>query len=168
MFKKIILIALGLLFLNSCGIYKKTDARSIPTSGPARAKKNLEEGRGISLKNAASTLGGRTTYEFSTSNPLWRATLETLDFLPFGTVDYSGGVVITDWYSDKNSSESLKITVRFLSNELTANSIKIIIHKKICDLKNNNCTVSQIKSNIENELRQTILAKAAVLEKNIK
>ena len=60
---------------------------------------------------------GKTNYEFSTSNPMWRASLETLDFLPLTTVDYSGGMIITDWYSDNNSqSESIKISVRFLSS----------------------------------------------------
>lgn len=165
MFKNLILILVTLLLFNSCGVYKKTNARNTPTSGPERAKKNIEEGRGISIKNATSNLGGKTTYEFSTSNPLWRSTLETLDFLPLGTVDYSGGVVITDWYSEKDPTDALKITIRFLSNEIAANSLKIIIHKRTCNLKNNSCSISQIKSNIENELRQTILAKASLLEK---
>ncbi len=33
---------------------------------------------------------------------LWRASLEILDFIPLTTVDYSGGIIITDWYNDKN------------------------------------------------------------------
>ena len=85
---------------------------------------------GVSLKGA---LGGRrsTNYEFSTSNPLWRASLEIIDFMPLATVDYSGGIIITDWYSDTaNSDESIKITVRFLSNTVQSNSLKIIVHNK--------------------------------------
>ena len=64
-------------------------------------------------------MGGRlgsTNYEFSTSNPMWRASLEVLDFLPLATVDYSGGVIISDWYTDNDPNEALKITVRFLDN----------------------------------------------------
>ena len=78
--------------------------------------------------------GGSTTYEFSTSNPMWRASLEILDFLPMTTVDYSGGIIITDWYSDISSSneDSIKITVRFLSNDIRSDSLKIIVHKKKC------------------------------------
>ena len=49
---------------------------------------------------------------------MWRASLETLDFLPLTTVDYSGGIIITDWYFDNTgkSEESIKISIRFLSN----------------------------------------------------
>ena len=58
---------------------------------------------------------------------MWRASLETLDFLPFTTVDYSGGVIITDWYSDQDSNESIKITIRFLSNDIRADSLQVSI-----------------------------------------
>ena len=50
---------------------------------------------------------------------MWRASLETLDFIPLSTVDYSSEMIITDWYNDNNSiDESLKISVRFMSNEI--------------------------------------------------
>ena len=62
---------------------------------------------------------------------MWRASLEILDFLPLTTVDYSGGMIITDWYSENSSNESIKITVRFLANEVRADSLKIIVHKKL-------------------------------------
>lgn len=141
---------------------KKTD-RDTPINAKERARKNVTEGRGVSLKGA---LGGKrsTTYEFSTSNPLWRASLEIIDFMPLSTVDYSGGIIITDWYSDaSNSDESIKITVRFLSNEIQSNSIKIIVHNKKCRT-NENCKVSEIDSKIKFELQKSILAKAAQFE----
>ena len=103
-----------------------------PLSAKEKRRQNIDEGRGASLGGLIGKARGGTNYEFSSSNPMWRASLETLDFLPLTTVDYSGGVIITDWYSDNNGSkESLKITVRFLSNEIRSESIKIIIHKKI-------------------------------------
>ena len=96
---------------------------------------------------------------------MWRASLETLDFLPFTTVDYSGGVIITDWYSDQDNNESIKITIRFLSNDIRADSLKIIVHKRKCN-KDNNCKTIISNSNlIKDELRSTILRKAALLEK---
>ena len=97
---------------------------------------------------------------------MWRASLETLDFLPLTTVDYSGGVIITDWYSENNDiKESIKITVRFLSNQVRSDSIKIIIHKKTCT-QDLNCSVNLVSSNlIKDELRSTILRKAALFEK---
>ena len=132
--KKISFICVFLaLILNSCGLYKKdaVDYSKEPTQAPDRARKNVEEGKGISL---GGIVNRKTTYEFSSSNPMWRASLEVLDFLPLSTVDYSGGLIITDWYSDNNSSNnsSLKITVRFLNNEIQSNSFKVIVHEKLC------------------------------------
>ena len=98
-------------------------------------EKNVEEGRGASIKRNIGNRG-KTNYEFSTSNPMWRASLEILDFLPLTTVDYSGGMIITDWYSDNSKfNESIKITIRFLSNEVRSDSLKIIVHKKNCSSK---------------------------------
>ena len=156
------------LLLNSCGGFKKVDARKTPIKGMERARKNVEEGRGISLKNL--TKGGSTNYEFSSSNPMWRASLEILDFLPLVTVDYSGGVIITDWYSDvSNNNDAIKITLRFLSNEIQSNSLKIIVHQKRCskDLPTS-CSVNKIDSKIEEELIVSIIRKAALLEKQDK
>ena len=145
---------------------KKIDSNT-PVNAKERARKNIEEGRGVSLKGA---MGGRksTTYEFSTSNPLWRASLETIDFMPLTTVDYSGGIIITDWYSDKdNPKEAIKITLRFLSNEIQSNSIKVILHNKNCG-PNEVCSVNEIDSNIKFELQKSILSKATALEKETK
>ena len=99
-------------FLNSCGIYKPVDARKVPPDAKSRVKKNLEEGRGFTLMGNKNK---STNFQFASSNPMWRATLEILDFLPLSNVDYSGGIVSTDWYNEGTSSnESLKITIRFL------------------------------------------------------
>ena len=163
--KNIILLMLISIITSSCGLYKKTDSRKIPTSGPERARQNLEEGRGVSLKNFGR--GGKTTFEFSTSNPLWRASLEILEFLPLANIDYSGGVIVTDWYSDNiNSNQSIKITVNFLSNEIRSDSLKIIVHEQKCS-GTNNCVVKVLNSAIRNELITSIVKRAAELEKNI-
>ena len=168
-YKFLALTIIAILALNSCKALepKWVDTRNVPTDARERARKNVEEGRGVSLKGA---FGGRgsTNYEFSTSNPLWRASLEIIDFMPLTTVDYSGGIIITDWYSDAASSnESIKITVRFLSNEVQSNSIKVIVHNKKCKT-NQNCAVNEIDSSLQQELRQSILRKAALLEKESK
>ena len=164
--KKISLIWVFLtIILSNCGLYKKNavDYRKEPTQATDRAKKNVEEGRGISL---GGIINRKTTYEFSSSNPMWRASLEVLDFLPLSTVDYSGGLIITDWYSDNNNvDESIKITIRFLDNEIKSDSLKILVHQKICK-KENNCLTKSINSNLVDELKVAILRNAAVLEKN--
>ena len=148
------------VLLNSCGIYQPSDARKVSPEADVRAKKAVEEGRGISIGNLG---GGRTVFEFASSNPMWRATLEILDFLPLSEVDYSGGIVTTDWYNEGTSNnESIKITVRFLSNEIRSDALKIIVHKKACT-KQLNCSVKKIKSALEDELKASILNKAATL-----
>ena len=164
--KKIIPAFLVLLILSSCGGFKLPkagDARKTPASGKERAQKNLKEGRGISLGGLANR---KTTYEFSTSNPMWRATFDVIDFMPLVTVDYAGGMIITDWYTDSNTTnDSLKFTIRFLSNEIRPDSLKIIIHKKTCKTQsNNNCIVQKIASKLEDTIRSEIITKAAALE----
>ena len=159
-----ITILSSLFVTNSCGTFKKVDQREMPDGASAKARKNIEEGRGAGLGDLLGR-SGNTNYEFSTANPMWRATLETLDFLPLTTVDYSGGTVITDWYSENNSNESIKITVRFLSNEVRSDNLKIIVHKKKCSAPSN-CTTSLLKGNkIQSELISTIVQKAALLER---
>ena len=126
-------------FLYSCGIYQPSDARKVSPNADERVKKNLEEGKGITLGGALK--GGKTRYQFASSNPMWRATLEILDFLPLSNVDYSGGIITTDWYNEGTAAdESIKITIRFLSNEIRADGLKVIVHKRKCNTKEK-CTV---------------------------
>ena len=137
-----------LLTLPSCKMPKAGDARTMEMEGGVRARKNVEEGKGFSLRKA---VGGRgaTNYEFSTSNPLWRATFDVIDFMPLVTVDYSGGMIISEWYSD-DDKESVKITLRFLANEVRSDSIKVIVHKKNCPSQQN-CRVTLLKNSKINE-----------------
>ena len=114
--------------INSCGIYRPVDSRKIPVNEEERVKKNIEEGRGIKLMGNSNRGGD---FQFASSNPIWRASLETLNFLPLANADYSGGIIISDWYSpDENKNESIKITVRFLSNEIRPDGIEVIIFRK--------------------------------------
>ena len=99
---------------------------------------------------------------------MWRATLDILDFLPLSTVDYSGGVIISDWYTDNaNKNQALKITVRFLSNEVQTNSIKVTVHKKKCSV-NQTCNVELFKSRIQEELIASILKRSCYFKKTTK
>ena len=165
-YKKILAILVGitlLSFLNSCGIYKPVDARKVSPNADERVRKNLEEGRGFTLMGGDKKKG--TNYEFASSNPMWRASLEILDFLPLANVDYSGGIITTDWYNESTASnESIKITIRFLTNEVRSDGLKIIVHKKICNVQQK-CTVKKISSALETELQVAILKRAAIFEK---
>ena len=164
--KYILFFLIGIIilgFLGSCGIWDPADARKVPANVNERVRKNLEEGKGFSVSKMTSGAGG-TSYQFASSNPMWRATLEILDFLPFANVDYSGGIITTDWYNEGTSSdESIKITVRFLTNEIRSDGLKIIVHKKRCTIQQK-CTVKKISSALEHELRVAILKKAVLFE----
>ena len=165
--KKVIVFLTGVIilsFIASCGIWDPADARKVSPNSKERGKKNLEEGKGFSLKGMVSGQGG-TGYTFASSNPMWRATLEILDFLPLANVDYSGGIITTDWYNEGTASDdSIKITVRFLTNEIRSDGIRIIVHKRRCTVQNK-CTVKKISSALEQELQVAILKKAVIFEK---
>ena len=148
--KKLFLFFLIATIFNSCGIYKPVDSRKVPVNADERIKKNMEEGRGFRLGNLGKKGGD---FLFASSNPLWRASMEKLTFAPLSVVDYGGGIIITDWFSNENSDEEMKIAVRFLSNEIRSDALKIIIHKKKC-VSFNDCKISMI----ENETIQNGLA----------
>ena len=166
-----LLLFVFILTTTSCSVPKfakpSKTYKDIPVNAQERARQNVEQGRGVSVKKLLKKGTGSTNYEFSTSNPLWRSSLEILDFLPLSTVDYSGGIIITDWYNDSDANNSIKITVRFLSDEIRSDSIKVIVHRRNCT-SINNCKTSVLNSKIKSELTSSILTKAVLLEKESK
>ena len=151
-----------LLSLNACGIYQPSDARKVSPDGKQRVKQNIEEGKGFRLKG----LGKDTNFQFASSNPIWRASLDVLDFAPLLSANYSGGIIITDWMSsdDESLNEFYKITVKFLSNEVRSDAVKVDVHERICKTQSN-CSTRLVKSKISNEIKVAILKKAAFLQK---
>ena len=167
--KKLTLLLITTAFiLTNCGFYKRSDVSDNPVNVKERVQKNIEEGRGIRFGKGG--FGSTGTFDFASSNELWRASIEILDFVPFTNASYSGGIIITDWFSGpskvENEKRMLKITVRFLSNEIRADALKINVHEKICKLNTvNDCNVNKISSSIENEIKLAILKKAALIER---
>ena len=156
---KLFFIVLVTISLHSCGIYRPVDAREYPPEPEKRVQKNIEEGRGIRLFDNIGK--SNTNFEFASSNELWRATLDTIDFMPLITANYSGGIIVTDWYSDnQNINESLKITVRFLTNEIRSDALNLKIFYKRCSSQNV-CTISENDGNLNLELKKQILKKAS-------
>ena len=151
--------------MNSCGIYKRSDIKDNPVNVDERVKKNIQEGRGFRFGKGA-TRGG--DFDFASSNPLWRGAVDVLDFVPLTNASYSGGIIITEWFSSENNTEStnreLKITVRFMSNEIRADALKVLVFEKSCI--QNNCKTKKIKSKLEGELKLAILKKAALFERD--
>ena len=164
-FTQFFYIILISVFLNQCGIYKKSDARKVPTNANDRVQKNLEEGRRIKFGNLGK--GGSGKFQFASSNEMWRATIDILDFVPLNNADYGGGIVITDWYSELDDNNSaIKIMVQFLSNEVRADGIKITVYNKTCKIKNgsSNCSTNIDDGDIGQELKLAILKKASKLK----
>ena len=164
---KIITIAItiiSLIVLTGCGPlkYKKVSAKDFPADPKERIKKNMEEGRGFRIMG-----GGKkgTNYSFATSNPLWRATLDTLDFMPLVSANYSGGIVVTDWYSENdNPQESIKISIRFLTNEIRSDALDVNVFYKKCSESLSNCKVNQKNNELASQITTSILKKASQYE----
>ena len=156
-------LTLSCFFLNSCNGLSKVDARKFPPDPEKRVKKNLEEGRGFRLMDTVKKNSG-TNYEFASSNELWRASLDTIDFIPLASVNYSGGIIITDWYSnDENSNEFVKISIRFLTNEIRSDALDIKVFKRICT-NISSCKISESSGELIKELKRKILKTAKVYE----
>ena len=163
-----ILIFLTLsIFLSSCQAlkYKPTKAGEVPVSAKERVQKNIEEGRGFRIMGQ-NNKGG--TFDFASSNELWRATLDTIDFMPLVSANYSGGIIITDWYNDASSTgQSVKISVRFLTNEVRSDALDVKIFTKNCDTTVD-CKITEDKGTLVLEITKSILKKAAIYKKQNK
>ncbi len=168
--KKLLSYFVIIFALNSCakeGFFKGGDARKTSPDPKERVKKNLEEGKGFRISDAIGK-GGNTNFEFASSNELWRASLDILDFMPLTSANYSGGVIITDWYSEQGkTNESIKITIRFLSNEIRSNALDVNIFYKKC-VTINNCEINKQEGQLKKELTKKILAKATIYQKQNK
>ena len=157
--KKLVFLISIFLITSSCGIYKYSDARKNPVNANERVEKNIKEGRGFRLGNLGKKGGD---FLFSSANPMWRATMEKLSFAPLSVVDYGGGIIITDWFSDDGNEEEIKIAVRFLTNEIRSDAIKVIIHKKKC-ITFNNCKITSIENTTNSEIKLAIFKDAALI-----
>ena len=158
------LLIFKLIIISACGM--GADARQFPPEPEKRIAKNMEEGRGFRLMdNIGKNRGGSAEFDFASSNELWRASLDTLDFMPLASANYSGGIIITDWYSSEgNLNESLKISIRFLTNEIRSDALDIKVFYKKCST-NESCAISEKSGNLVAELKKKILRRASTYEK---
>jgi len=160
--QKIILITIFSLLVSACnGKLPGGDARKFPDDPKKRVEQNLKEGRGFKINDAFKNTGRGGDFEFASSNELWRASLDVIDFMPLSSVNYSGGIIVTDWYSDeKNPNESIKITIRFLTNEIRSDAIDIKVFNRKCSGTLMNCNFKETDSVLVMELKKEILKKA--------
>tara|TARA_B100000530_G_C15725908_1_gene395822 strand:- start:163 stop:702 length:540 start_codon:yes stop_codon:yes gene_type:complete len=162
-------LLLTAFLLNSCnGKLPGGDARKSPADPAERVKKNLAEGRGFKLMDMSNQNKGGV-FEFASSNELWRASLDVIDFMPLTSVNYSGGIIVTDWYSmEQNSNESIKISIRFLTNEIRSDALNIKVFTKKCKDNLINCKITDTEGSIVKELKKKILKTAAVYKEENK
>ena len=165
-----ILVFMGIinLFLIGCnGKLPGGDARKFPANPEERLKKNLEEGRGFKFNQFTEKKGG--VFEFASSNSLWRASLDTIDFMPLSSVNYSGGIIITDWYSENTSpNESVKISIRFMTNEIRSDALNIKVFNKKCIDNLLSCKITEQDGILVKELKREILKKATLYKEEDK
>jgi len=161
-----IFLAIITLFLSNCnGKLPGGDARKTPADPKKRVEKNLAEGRGFKLNDAFKKERGGV-FDFASSNNLWRASLDVIDFMPLVSVNYSGGIIITDWYSENsNSNESIKISIRFTTNEIRSDALNIKVFNRKCSNNLLNCTIKETEGVLVTELKKEIL-KTATKYKN--
>ncbi len=163
--RKILIFCILSVFLHSCGGFLKPDwSKVAEPDGKKRARQNVIEGKGFNLGIGKEK---ETNFTFASSNPLWRASLEVIDFMSLSSVDYAGGLIITDWYSENNPDESIKIVIKFFSNEIRADGLDVDIRKKSCN-NNNKCIVKKVETDLNLEIKEKILKKAAIYQKEQK
>jgi hypothetical protein len=164
-FLKFFLLLNLIIILSNCAKIDPVTGEKvlIETDANKRAVEAARQGGGIfgDINNRKTS---STTVDFASSNVLWRATIKTLDFLPLLNTDYSGGIIVYDWYSQTNNpKEQIKISVQFLNNELRSDSIKITVHKKICESAER-CSNSSLDQNFANSIKDSIIASARTLK----
>ena len=149
-------------FLSNCnGKLPGGDARKSPADPKKRVEKNLAEGRGFKINDAFGTAKRGGVFDFASSNNLWRASLDVIDFMPLVSVNYSGGIIVTDWYSENsNSNESIKISIRFSTNEIRSDALNIKVFNRKCSNNLLNCKVTETEGILVTELKKEILKKA--------
>ena len=166
MTQKLVAVTLVLLLLISCSSNKGPVSDKNDDYWDPNLKNKIEKSRneGGGIFGNIGKKDTNTSVDFSKSNVLWKATLKSLEFLPLINADYSGGIIIYDWYSiAEKPKEQIKVTVQFLDNELRTESIKILAHKKICE-NINNCSNSVIDENFSNSIKSSIISTARILK----
>jgi hypothetical protein len=162
MLKNLFFLSFLIIILSSCKSNEKKDGitgnqEKFEPNADVRAREFADKNPITLFKDSKDK---NTNFEFGTSNVLWRASLKTLDFIPLATVDYSGGIIITDWYSEgKLNKEQIKIQIRFVSTELRSESIQVISYKKICE-SNNECLNIAGNENFNKEIKDLIINSA--------
>ena len=157
-----------LIFTIGCSVLKgdqkEGEVKKRKKTPEASMKERILARDNSGIFNSAKSGIGGTTYEFATSNVLWRASLQSLQDIPIASANYSGGVLISDWIDSNASGTSYKIQVNFKSNELATTSLEIKTFLKKCSANYTSCKLSNGSAETNAEIKNKILNIARVLK----
>lgn len=149
-------LALGLLGVAACG----------STGGARTFQTQEDEGMHFSLPGlgrGAPKAGAGAPAQLGVNGYLWRATLDTLSFMPLASADPYGGVVITDWYvNPEKPDERFKTTVYILDTRLRADGLNVTVFKQIGDGAGG-WTDAPTSAQTETDIENAILTRARQL-----
>lgn len=95
---------------------------------------------------------------------LWRASLDTLSFMPLTQTDSNGGVILTDWYvNPQNPNERMKLNISILDQDLRADALRVAASRQVRG--GNNWVDAPVKAATTQKLEQIILTKARDLRR---
>lgn len=130
---RILLCAACALLLTACSVFSGDDDAPAPTPapGPALASASTADAS-TSTSDADDPDDNKAGPRLGVNGYLWRATLDTLNFMPLQSADPVGGVVITEWYSaPETPSEKMKVTAYILDRRLRADALKVSVFRQV-------------------------------------
>lgn len=160
------------MFLTHCSIWSnktKDNSTDSESANELKIKKKRFEPDLAKRSEEAIKKGGGSIFNrkqidsFGNRNIMWVASLEVLGEMPILFASYSGSIISTDWYQPQNSKQSIKISVEFTDNKVSASSIKIKGFVKECPV-NQNCTIKKASNNLNNQIKDLIINKTRQLE----
>lgn len=160
------LLVISMLAFNACSMFKGDEDTAYPKTEEDRRRARLGKITG----EEGLVLGGTSEKEKETGkNPLgvnsflWRATLDTLAFLPLASADPFGGVILTDWYEDASApGERFKVNALILDRQLRADSLKLSVFRQKKDAKGQ-WIDAPTDSTLARKLEDTVLTRARQL-----
>lgn len=165
-----LLVLAALTLLSACSVFSKGDTSSYPKTDEDRRRERLGKltgDQGLSIGGASEESKAAGKNPLGVNSFLWRATLDTLAFMPLASADPFGGVVITDWYEDPQTpGERFKVNALILDRQLRADSLKLSVFRQKKSTEKNTAgswVDAPVDSQMARKLEDTVLTRARQL-----